>query len=47
VNQPQFKAIIGEFKLCEKMAEFDPTKFAEFKGTFTSDTFFGTLFYSF
>jgi hypothetical protein len=33
VNQPQFKAVIGEFKLCEKMAEFDPKKFAEFQGT--------------
>jgi hypothetical protein len=32
VNQPEFKAVIGEFKLCEKMAEFDPKKFAEFQG---------------
>jgi elongation factor 1-gamma len=32
VNQPQFKAVVGDFKLCEKMAEFDPKKFAEFQG---------------
>jgi elongation factor 1-gamma len=32
VNQPQFKAIIGEFKMCEKMAEFDAKKFAEIQG---------------
>ena len=44
VNQPQFKAVIGEFKLCEKMAEFDPKKFAEFQGMFISYIFFGTLF---
>lgn len=31
VNQPQFKAVIGEFKLCEKMTEFDPKKFADFQ----------------
>ncbi|XP_046664728.1 elongation factor 1-gamma isoform X2 [Homalodisca vitripennis] len=29
VNQPQVKSVIGNFKLCEKMAEFDPKKFAE------------------
>lgn len=29
INQPQVKAVIGDFKLCEKMAEFDPKKFAE------------------
>ena len=23
VNQPQFKAVLGEVKLCEKMATFD------------------------
>ena len=40
VNQPQFKAVIGEFKLCEKMAEFDPKKFAEFQGMFISYIFF-------
>lgn len=32
INQPQVKAIIGEFKLCEKMAQFDPKKFAEVQG---------------
>ncbi|KAF4525596.1 hypothetical protein B566_EDAN015534 [Ephemera danica] len=32
VNQPQFKAVIGDFKLCEKMAEFDAKKFAEIQG---------------
>nr|CAD7590674.1 unnamed protein product [Timema genevievae] len=31
VNQPQVKAVIGEFKLCEKASEFDPKKFAEFQ----------------
>ncbi|XP_053735410.1 elongation factor 1-gamma [Synchiropus splendidus] len=29
VNQPQFKTILGEVKLCEKMAQFDAKKFAE------------------
>uniref|UniRef100_A0A1B6LWB6 Elongation factor 1-gamma n=1 Tax=Graphocephala atropunctata TaxID=36148 RepID=A0A1B6LWB6_9HEMI len=29
INQPQVKSVIGNFKLCEKMAEFDPKKFAE------------------
>merc|ERR1712165_48570 len=29
INQPQVKKVIGEFKLCEKMAQFDPKKFAE------------------
>lgn len=33
MNQPQFKAVIGEFKFCKKTAEFDPKKFAEFQGT--------------
>merc|ERR1711872_518316 len=32
VNQPQVKAVIGEFKLCEKMAQFDNKKFAEIQG---------------
>merc|ERR1712183_571486 len=32
VNQPQVKAIIGEFKLCEKMAQFDNKKFSEVQG---------------
>ncbi|KDR22664.1 Elongation factor 1-gamma, partial [Zootermopsis nevadensis] len=34
VNQPQFKAVIGEFKFCKKTAEFDPKKFAEFQDPF-------------
>lgn len=29
VNQPQFKKVIGEVKLCTTMAKFDPKKFAE------------------
>ncbi|KAG7282633.1 hypothetical protein CRUP_021307 [Coryphaenoides rupestris] len=29
VNQPQFKAVLGDVKLCEKMAQFDAKKFAE------------------
>jgi len=29
VNQPQFKAVLGEVKLCDKMAQFDGKKFAE------------------
>uniref|UniRef100_U3FX32 Eukaryotic translation elongation factor 1 gamma n=1 Tax=Micrurus fulvius TaxID=8637 RepID=U3FX32_MICFL len=29
VSQPQFKAILGDLKLCEKMAQFDAKKFAE------------------
>merc|ERR1719309_505361 len=32
VNQPQVKAVIGEFKLCEKMAQFDNKKFSEIQG---------------
>ncbi|XP_063847574.1 elongation factor 1-gamma-like isoform X2 [Scylla paramamosain] len=32
INQPQVKAIIGDLKLCEKMAQFDPKKFAEVQG---------------
>jgi len=32
VNQPQVKAVIGEFKLCEKMAQFDAKKFQELQG---------------
>jgi elongation factor 1-gamma len=32
VNQPQVKKIIGEFALCQKMAQFDAKKFAEFSG---------------
>ncbi|KAJ8338439.1 hypothetical protein SKAU_G00374050 [Synaphobranchus kaupii] len=29
INQPQFKAVLGEVKLCEKMAQFDAIKFSE------------------
>ncbi|KAH0506947.1 Elongation factor 1-gamma [Microtus ochrogaster] len=29
INQPQFRAVLGEVKLCEKMAQFDAMKFAE------------------
>uniref|UniRef100_UPI00358FD81F elongation factor 1-gamma n=2 Tax=Myxine glutinosa TaxID=7769 RepID=UPI00358FD81F len=29
VQQPQFKAVLGEVNLCEKMAQFDAKKFAE------------------
>ncbi|XP_056295229.1 elongation factor 1-gamma [Pseudoliparis swirei] len=29
VNQPQFKTVLGEVNLCEKMAQFDAKKFAE------------------
>uniref|UniRef100_A0A4D5R9A0 Elongation factor 1-gamma n=1 Tax=Scolopendra viridis TaxID=118503 RepID=A0A4D5R9A0_SCOVI len=32
INQPQFNAVIGDFKLCEKMAQFDAKKYAEFQG---------------
>uniref|UniRef100_A0A8C4X0G6 Eukaryotic translation elongation factor 1 gamma n=1 Tax=Eptatretus burgeri TaxID=7764 RepID=A0A8C4X0G6_EPTBU len=31
VQQPQFKTVIGEVKLCEKMAQFDAKKFAEWQ----------------
>jgi len=29
INQPEVKEVIGEFKLCEKMAEFDGKKFKD------------------
>jgi elongation factor 1-gamma len=29
VNQPEFKSVIGEFRLCEKAAQFDAKKFKE------------------
>merc|ERR1711973_322181 len=32
VNQPNVKAVVGDFVLCTKMAEFDAKKFAEFSG---------------
>jgi elongation factor 1-gamma len=33
INQPNVKAVIGNFKLCEKMAQFDAKKFAELQGS--------------
>ncbi|XP_071441881.1 elongation factor 1-gamma [Hetaerina americana] len=38
INQPQVKAVIGDFTLCEKMAEFDAKKFAEMQGKMKKDT---------
>ncbi|XP_046442843.1 elongation factor 1-gamma-like [Daphnia pulex] len=35
VNQPQFKAIIGDFKICQKECPVDPKKFAEFQSKIT------------
>jgi len=32
VNQPQFKAVIGDFTFCTKMAQFDAKKFQELQG---------------
>jgi len=32
INQPHVKAIIGEVKMCEKMAQFDAKKFQELQG---------------
>merc|ERR1712156_989906 len=29
INQPQFKAVLGEFALCEKMAVFDNKRYQE------------------
>lgn len=29
VNQPQFKAVLGDVQLCDKVAEVDPKKFAQ------------------
>ncbi|NXC11647.1 EF1G factor, partial [Orthonyx spaldingii] len=29
LNQPQFKAVLGEVQLCQRMAQFDAKKFAE------------------
>merc|ERR1711890_37377 len=29
INQPQVKKVIGNFQLCEKMAQFDPKKMAD------------------
>ena len=36
INQPNVKAVVGDFALCTKMAEFDAKKFAEFSGRFRS-----------
>lgn len=33
VNQTQVKAVVGSVKLCEKMAQFDAKKFAEFQAS--------------
>jgi hypothetical protein len=30
VNQPNVKKVVGSFTLCEKMAQFDGKKYAEF-----------------
>ena len=32
VNQPQFKAVLGDFQMCQKEGQVDPKKFAEFQG---------------
>lgn len=32
INQPQFKKVIGNFKLCDKMSQFDSKKYAELHG---------------
>ena len=32
VNQPNVKKVVGSVALCEKMAQFDAKKFAEFQG---------------
>jgi len=37
VNQPNMKAVIGDFALCTKMAEFDSKKYAEFSGKGAGD----------
>lgn len=37
VNQPNVKAVIGDFALCTKMAEFDSKKYAEFSGKGAGD----------
>jgi glutathione S-transferase len=31
VNQPHFKAVLGDFKMCQKECQVDPKKFAEFQ----------------
>ncbi|XP_060553025.1 elongation factor 1-gamma-like [Ruditapes philippinarum] len=32
INQPNFKKVIGDFKLCDKMATFDAKKYSELHG---------------
>ncbi|KAI7815519.1 elongation factor 1-gamma [Rhyzopertha dominica] len=32
INQPQFKAVLGEVKICDKVAEVDPKKFSQQQG---------------
>lgn len=32
INQPQFKTVLGEVKLCEKMAQYDSRKYSENRG---------------
>lgn len=32
INQPQFKSVLGEVKLCQKVAEVDPKKFVQQQG---------------
>lgn len=34
VNQPHFKNVVGEVKLCAKVAEIDPKKFQQMQGKF-------------
>lgn len=47
INQPEVKSVIGNFKLCEKMAEFDAKKFADVQGkdykTFPSLFYLGQM----
>lgn len=31
MNQPQFKVVLGDFKMCQKECPVDPRKFAEFQ----------------
>jgi len=38
INQPEVKAVIGEFKFCEKMAEFDGKKFKEMQAKLGAQT---------
>ena len=32
IHQAEFKAVIGDFKICEKECQVDPKKFSEFQG---------------